>query len=799
MRKLSVLKLKNFLKLFSFLIFIISASCSKSNNKNKQINDSINLSSFSSKSEITCKDVSKRYQFILSDKSPYIGRATEYKDFFSAEVLDKAIVKAIFKAFDTDKVFFTQSEIKNLSLNRHDNIIESLLINDCTWYDSFFKLYSKKVKSMRQWFDKKVLSGDLNSALNNFFKKTNDSNIKDLEKKLNKKFEDITFDEAIANSLLSKQDLKNIKNSNQFEVFKAIRFQYNNTKDFFTKYPYKEYTKDVILKNAILSTKKYALSYIDDKYHSYLSVIVQSLDAHSNYTKLTKDSKKNSIDRNGHAGLGILLRCFKNSCIVIESLKKGPSSGILKNGDLILAANSAEKKDMSSNEFISNYLKGDSDSIVNLKVKRLVDNKEKIISLSVKRGLVQSDRFDYKLLDNKVAYIKLKSFYESSNGFNSSSTDFIFALSDLDKKADSLIIDLQDNGGGSVAQVVNILTSLLATSELATVDMIEERWTCGEEENYTENYTENDTENDTSNILIERLYTGEEVYKIKGEKPLYRMPVITYFTAYPEDQTTFSFYCNRKPYFLHKPIIVLINKNSASASEILSLGLQEAGIALVAGSKNSFGKGSGQSIFNSDSLRITSFLWGSFLGKSIQFTGVQSDILVDFSNKDKILLKGDKAEKELHRALPVLGNFKLPWKNNTYGKIVLEYYNQIKQLIKQKLSIPLSSLSIKRQLKEIKKQSTQNSKKRSDDEQKKYENNLVIKEAINILEDWKAVLQNIVTDEYKDQFQENVDKENKNLNKFDKNFNKIDKSKNKFDHYKDEDDYYKDEDNYYQD
>lgn len=78
-------------------------------------------------------------------------------------------------------------------------------------------------------------------------------------------------------------------------------------------------------------------------------------------------------------------------------------------------------------------------------------------------------------------------------------------------------------------------------------------------------------------------------------------------------------------------IVVLINKNSASASEILAGALQDHNIAKIVG-ETSYGKGSVQSLVDIGtlgSLKITIARWYTPLGKNISHEGITPDIRVD--------------------------------------------------------------------------------------------------------------------------------------------------------------------------
>lgn len=84
------------------------------------------------------------------------------------------------------------------------------------------------------------------------------------------------------------------------------------------------------------------------------------------------------------------------------------------------------------------------------------------------------------------------------------------------------------------------------------------------------------------------------------------------------------------------PIVVLINGGSASASEIVAGALKDHGRAIIMGEK-SFGKGSVQSIIpvnDKGAIRLTTARYYTPTGISIQSTGIEPNIHVEFSIKD---------------------------------------------------------------------------------------------------------------------------------------------------------------------
>ena len=105
-----------------------------------------------------------------------------------------------------------------------------------------------------------------------------------------------------------------------------------------------------------------------------------------------------------------------------------------------------------------------------------------------------------------------------------------------------------------------------------------------------------------------------------------------------------------------KPIIVLINQGSASASEIVAGALQDHKRAIILG-EQSYGKGSVQTIFplkDSSAIKMTTALYFTPSGDSIHEIGITPDIEVDFIYEDEN--QEEVKDTQLEYALNLLSN-----------------------------------------------------------------------------------------------------------------------------------------------
>jgi len=190
-----------------------------------------------------------------------------------------------------------------------------------------------------------------------------------------------------------------------------------------------------------------------------------------------------------------------------------------------------------------------------------------------------------------VGYIRLRSFNEKSGD------ELIYKIRELIKKKPDLtglILDLRNNPGGLLTQAVKVADAFLESGEIVS--------TKGRE------------------IKDTKIYNAKKGDEIKD-----------------------------------KPLIVLINKGSASASEIVAGALKDNKRAIIVGER-SHGKGSVQSIMtlsNKGGLRLTTAKYYLPSGTTIEEIGVQPDIKVE-QKKDDFKINDPINDNQLIYALKLL-------------------------------------------------------------------------------------------------------------------------------------------------
>jgi carboxyl-terminal processing protease len=331
-----------------------------------------------------------------------------------------------------------------------------------------------------------------------------------------------------------------------------------------------------------------------DRLSTYINSLANVFDPHTEYFEPI-EKQSFDISMSGRLiGIGATLQndiesdYTKVTSIVIG----GPAfkQGDLKEGDLIMKVAQGEKEGvdiagMDINEVVS-MIRGKENTEVRLTVKAKADGKFKTVAI-VREEVIISDGYAKSLIiqankdSERIGYIKLPKFYadfDKEDG-HQCAEDIEIELEKLKKQnVKGIILDLRNNGGGSLRDVVKMSGFFIEEGPIVQVK---------DRQNAPEVLSDSD-------------------------------PSVQY----------------------NGPLVVMVNEFSASASEILAAALQDYGRAIIVGS-NSYGKGTVQRFIdldrmvtgNSDikplgSIKMTIQKFFRINGGSTQLDGVKPDIIL---------------------------------------------------------------------------------------------------------------------------------------------------------------------------
>ena len=299
--------------------------------------------------------------------------------------------------------------------------------------------------------------------------------------------------------------------------------------------------------------------------------MLAALDPHSSYLSKEDFKEFNDKSHGEFGGLGIQITSDKGAIRVISPIDDTPAAKAgIEAGDYITHINGEQVFDMNLNQAVKK-MKGKPGTKVKLTI---VHDGNEPKELTLKRDIikVKSVKFSEKedaaaADDDKLSKIG----YIRISDFGATTTKELHnAIKDLEKKkVAGYVLDLRNNPGGYLAAAVEVSDAFLDGGEVVS--------TRGKEKND-----------------IDRMF------------------------AKPGDMTN------------GKPVVVLINHGSASASEIVAGALQDNGRALVMGSQ-SFGKGSVQQqkpLGDGSAIHITIARYYTPSGRSIQNEGITPDVEV---------------------------------------------------------------------------------------------------------------------------------------------------------------------------
>jgi carboxyl-terminal processing protease len=305
--------------------------------------------------------------------------------------------------------------------------------------------------------------------------------------------------------------------------------------------------------------------------------MVSNLDPHSSYMDAKAFADMQIQTKGEFGGIGIEVTMENGLVKVISPIDNTPAAKAgIKAGDYIAAINGASVQGLNLNDAIDK-MRGPAGSKITLTILRTGDKNapKKPFDVTMTRAVVAVDEVRWHR-EGDIGYIRVPGFNENTaSGLEN-------AIRDLKKQIGpgikGYVMDLRNNPGGLLDQAVQVSDDLLTSGEIVS--------TRGRHAEDTQRYD-----------------------------------------AHGGDITD------------GKPLIVLINAGTASASEIVAGALQDHHRATILG-MTSFGKGSVQTIIplgeGGGALRLTTARYYTPSGHSIQAQGIVPDIMVAAGDEDDI-------------------------------------------------------------------------------------------------------------------------------------------------------------------
>jgi carboxyl-terminal processing protease len=501
------------------------------------------------------------------------------KDHYSPKQINDAFSKEIFNKFlkdvDGEKNIFLQSDIKNLR-KYETHIDDELHGAKMQLLPAVNEVVRKRIQETHLLY-KDILAKPFDFTVNETFildKDKIDWPTTDAERKdrWRKKIKYLVLERytSLLDERTTNKDKKDYVAKSDKELEKEAR--------------------DRVLKIMERNYERMKVKFNDEeRFNMLINTITSHMDPHSDYFPPVEKRSFDEQMSGKFYGIGASLK-EEEGVIKINTLLTGSpawKSGEIQVGDVVtkVAQGKGEPVDLTG-YFVEDAVKiirGTKGTEVQLTLKKQ-DGSIKVISL-IRDEIVQDEGFARSAIvngKNKIGYIFLPEFYadfEDPNGARS----FVDVAREVQKlkneNVDGIVLDLRNNGGGSLMDVVNMVGLFIPEGPVVQV-------------------------------------------KSKDEKPMVLGD-------------------NDKSVLYSGPLAVMVNEFSASASEIFAAAIQDYGRGIVIGSSSTYGKGSvqrnipfgkpldfftGRTEFGA--VKLTLQMFYRVNGGSTQLRGVTPDVIV---------------------------------------------------------------------------------------------------------------------------------------------------------------------------
>lgn len=190
--------------------------------------------------------------------------------------------------------------------------------------------------------------------------------------------------------------------------------------------------------------------------------MLSELDPHTSYTNAEETKKFNEPLSSGFEGIGVQFNILHDTLVVIQTVSKGPSekAGILPGDRIVMVNDTAIAGVQMPRDQIMKRLRGPKGTIAMLGIMRR--GVPEILKFRIIRDKIPLHSVDAAYMVEKgIGLIRISSFAAETDN------ELKAALNKLKKQGmTSLILDLQDNGGGYLEAAVKVASEFLPKDEL---------------------------------------------------------------------------------------------------------------------------------------------------------------------------------------------------------------------------------------------------------------------------------------------------------------------------------------------